>query len=42
METETSESGEMAEEEMEVEGPEEPETVSDPGGCDVSPAFPIG
>ncbi|XP_057630023.1 E3 ubiquitin-protein ligase RNF213-like [Chionomys nivalis] len=35
METETSESGEMAEEKMEVEGAEEPEMVSDPGGCDV-------
>lgn len=42
METETSESGEMAAEKMEVEGPEEPEMVSDPGGYDVSIAFPIG
>ena len=42
METDTSESEDMAEEQMEVEGPEESEMVSDPGGCDVSPAFPIG
>lgn len=35
METETSKSGEMAEEKMEVEGPEEMEKASDPGGCDV-------
>ena len=41
METETSESGEMAEERMEVEGPEEPEMESDPGGWDVSIAFPL-
>lgn len=40
METETSKSGEMAEEKMEVEGPEM-EKASDPGGCDVSPASPI-
>lgn len=41
MEIETSKSGEMAEEKMEVEGPEEMEKASDPGGCDVSPASPI-
>ncbi|CAO2646302.1 E3 ubiquitin-protein ligase RNF213 [Lemmus lemmus] len=35
METETSESEEMAEEKMEVEGSEETEMVSDRGGCDV-------
>ncbi|KAL6038050.1 hypothetical protein STEG23_019391 [Scotinomys teguina] len=35
METETSMSGEMAEEKMEVGGPEEMAEVSDPGGCDV-------
>ncbi|XP_029417237.1 E3 ubiquitin-protein ligase RNF213 isoform X2 [Nannospalax galili] len=36
METETSKPGEVAEEEMEVESPEEMEhKASDPGGCDV-------
>lgn len=42
METETIESGEMAEEKMETECPEEMEMASDPGGCEVSTAFPIG
>lgn len=41
METETSKSGEVAEEQMEVEGSEEMKKASDPGGCDVSPAFAI-
>ncbi|XP_052615833.1 E3 ubiquitin-protein ligase RNF213 isoform X2 [Peromyscus californicus insignis] len=35
METETSKSEEMAEEKMEVDGPEEMEKASDPGCCDV-------
>nr|XP_034361931.1 E3 ubiquitin-protein ligase RNF213 [Arvicanthis niloticus] len=34
METETSKSGKVAEEQMEVEGSEEMKKASDPGGCD--------
>lgn len=42
MEIETSKSGEVAEEQMEVEGSEEMQNTSDSGGCDVSHAFVIG
>lgn len=41
METETSQPGDVAEDQMEVEGSEEMRKASDPGGCDVSPVFAI-
>ena len=39
MEIETSQSKELAEEQMEVEDSEEMKKASDPRSCDVSPAF---